>query len=445
MNTPIIDFVDEYIKSGAIRLHMPGHKGTGFYGYEKRDITEVFGADVLSSPNGIIAESEANAASLFGAAKTVYSTEGATCSIKQMLYLAVMHAKETGKKPLIFAGRNAHKAFVNAACEIGFDFEWLTAGGDLLSQKITPDLLKTAMEGAKEKPSAVYVTSPDYLGNTLDIAGLKKTCEKYGAILLVDNAHGAYLNFLSRNKHPLNLGADMCCDSAHKTLPCLTGGAYLHINNAVNGVIGGLIENARSLFASTSPSWLILQSLDALNAYIENVYKEKLNKFVTKLDLFRFALFFSGYKFIGDEPLKVTISAKQHGYYGYEIADILRKNGIEPEFADKDYIVMMFSPENGQFAVDKLSKVLKGIKKNKKIEETPPAVTLPKRYCHPRDAMLSPSEEIAVNRSIGRVFASSALACPPAVPIVVAGEVIDENTIKLFEYYGTERIRVLRS
>ena len=361
-----------------------------------------------------------------------------------MLYLAVMHAKATGKKPLVFAGRNAHKAFINAACEIGFDFEWLTGSGYLLSQSITPDVLRAALESANERPSAVYVTSPDYLGNTLDIAGLKKTCEKYGVLLLVDNAHGAYLNFLSRNKHPLRLGADMCCDSAHKTLPCLTGGAYLHINNAVNGVIGGYIENARSLFASTSPSWLILQSLDELNVYLENGYNEKLNKYIVKLNLFRFGLFFHGYKLIGDEPLKVTISAKDHGYYGYEIADILRKNGIEPEFADKDHVVTMFTPENGSDAVDKLSKALKSIKKRKKIEEMPPAVVLPKRHCHPRDAMLSPSEEIAVNRAIGRVFASSALACPPAVPIVVAGEVIDENTVGLFEYYGTEKIRVLR-
>lgn len=82
----------------------------------------------------------------------------------------------------------------------------------------------------KRKPAAVYITSPDYLGNLADIGGMSDVCRKYGVLLIVDNAHGAYLHFLPKPEHPLDLGAEMCCDSAHKTLPVLTGGAYLHIS-----------------------------------------------------------------------------------------------------------------------------------------------------------------------------------------------------------------------
>ena len=86
---------------------MPGHKGKSFLGIEEYDITEISGADVLYDANGIIKESEENAAKLFGAKKTVYSAEGSSLSIRAMLYLAVLHAKENGRKPIIAAGRNA--------------------------------------------------------------------------------------------------------------------------------------------------------------------------------------------------------------------------------------------------------------------------------------------------------------------------------------------------
>ena len=125
MNTPICDFVRRYAQSGTVRLHMPGHKGSGPLGCEALDITEIAGADSLYEADGIIAESEANAAALFGAARTLYSAEGSSQCIRAMLCLAAQNAPR-GARPLILAARNVHKAFVLGAALLGAAAELLT-------------------------------------------------------------------------------------------------------------------------------------------------------------------------------------------------------------------------------------------------------------------------------------------------------------------------------
>ena len=213
MNTPICDFVRDYAAAQPVRLHMPGHKGRGEA--ERLDITEIPGADVLYHPTGIILESERNAAALFGSRRTVYSAEGSSLSIRAMLFLAMQDSLQKGKKPRIAAGRNAHKVFITAAALLNLDVQWLypETGGDLLSCNITPEGLEEALS-AGEPVTAVYITSPDYLGNVADIAGLSRVCRRHGCLLLVDNAHGAYLRFLPGERHPMAQGADLCCDSA---------------------------------------------------------------------------------------------------------------------------------------------------------------------------------------------------------------------------------------
>ena len=139
MNTPICDFLEKYRDSSPLRLHMPGHKGLGSMGIEGLDITEVEGADVLYSANGIIKESMANVSRLFGTQRTLYSTEGSSLSIKAMLYLAML--TRGNKKPLIAAGRNAHKVLMYGCALLDIEIDWLWGDG-LLSCEITPDKLE---------------------------------------------------------------------------------------------------------------------------------------------------------------------------------------------------------------------------------------------------------------------------------------------------------------
>ena len=446
MNTPICDFVKEYSEKNVLRLHMPGHKGEIFTGNEHLDITEIEGADVLYSADGIIKKSMKNASSLFSSAKTLYSTEGSSLSIRAMLFLATIYAKKVGKSPIVLAGRNAHKAFVSAAALNDLRIEWLYPENDnsLLSCEITPDMLRKYLERCTEKPVALYVTCPDYLGNMAEIKGLSAICKKERILLLVDNAHGAYLQFLPENTHPLALGADMCCDSAHKTLPVLTGGGYLHISRSAPEFFAENAEKAMSLFASTSPSYLIMESLDYANKYIAEGYREKLEIFSQKISELKAELTKNGYCLLGDEVLKITISAKKYGYEGRILGKLLEEKGIFIEFADKDFLVMMLSPEMAETDLEKLKTTLLSIEKRPEIKEKPPIVKPLERALTIREAVYSACEEIDISEASGRILGSYAISCPPAIPVAVCGEVIDETAISAFKYYEIGKVQVIK-
>lgn len=416
---------------------MPGHKGKNFLGFEKYDITEINGADSLFEAEGIILESEMNASKVFGH-PTFYSCEGSSLCIRAMLYLACTVGKSNeNEKPLILAGRNVHKTFLSAAALIDFDCEWLypDEGESYLSCKIDATKLESRLNSMKRKPDAVYITSPDYLGNVCNIGELSKVCKKHGVLLLVDNAHGAYLSFLKPSQHPLDLGADMCCDSAHKTLPVVTGGAYLHINGNMPSVYAERAKSALSLFASTSPSYLILQSLDAANPYLSNSFPKKLYELIFELEKTKEKLLDNGYTLIGNEKTKLTIYTKAFGYYGYEFADLLARYGFICEFYDSDYVVMMFTPEIHFDDIKTLERLLLSIEKRAEIIEKPPAFSRPEKILSVRQAAFADCETVKACESEGMVLALCSVSCPPAVPIIVPGEKIDKNTVKCFKYY----------
>ena len=438
MDTPICDFARNYAKKYTIRLHMPGHKGKNQLGVESMDITEIDGADSLYEADGIIRQSEENVSRLFGC-PTFYSTEGSSQCIRAMLYLAMLHAKERGKRPVIAAGRNAHKTFLTGAALLDMDVRWMYPkdGGSYLSCDLTVEDVEAVLEA--EKPTAVYLTSPDYLGNVADIAGIARVCHNHGALLLVDNAHGAYLKFLRPSRHPMDLGADLCCDSAHKTLPVLTGGAYLHGTEKFRD----WAKNALALFGSTSPSYLILQSLDGANPYLASL-TDRLKEFVPYVESVKEKLSARGYALHGQEPLKITISPKPYGYTGQELAEILLNCHIVSEFADPDFLVLMLTPENSPRELDALAKALLSVPEKAPIPGQPPRFQPGQRVCSPRDAMLSPMETLPVAESEGRVLAAATVGCPPAVPIVVSGERIDAHAIDCFRYYGITHCSVMK-
>ena len=442
METPICDFVRDYIRRDALRLHMPGHKGVSLTGFEQPDITEITGADSLYEADGIIARSEENASRLFGC-KTYYSTEGSSQCIRAMLQLIAMEAKSRGKKPLIAAGRNAHKTFLTAAGLLDLEVAWLypETGDSYLSCNPDSAWLDAYLTQLDEKPVAVYLTSPDYLGNVADISAAAQVCHRHGVLLAVDNAHGAYLRFLLESAHPMDLGADICCDSAHKTLPVLTGGAYLHIRE--NFPFAEQAKNALAIFGSTSPSYLVLQSLDEANRYLET-YPKKLQAFLPEVAKLRQRLESAGYCLCGQEPMKLTLLTKPYGYTGTELAALLDKENIICEFADPDYLVLMPTPETGLAGLQRLEQVLTAIHRKAPITRQPPVVRAGERAMSVREAMLSPAETLPVFRCEGRIIAAPGVGCPPAVPIVVCGERIDRCAMECFAYYGIEHCTVVK-
>jgi arginine/lysine/ornithine decarboxylase len=274
--------------------------------------------------------------------------------------------------------------------------------------------------------------------------GIAKECHERGVLLIVDNAHGAYLKFLSPSRHPIDLGADICCDSAHKTLSALTGCGYLHIRKNLPSFFKDRVKSAMMLFASTSPSYLMLASLDALNRDLKVGYAENLRDFVEKLNLLKRELISHGYELVGDEPMKLTVFAKSFGYTGKALADILSKEKIYTEFSDEDYLVLMPSPKNSDEDLKRLKQTLLAIPKKEKNGTAAPQSHIPKKAISIRDAVLSVSELLPVRECIGRIAATVTASCPPAIPIAVSGEIIDEKTVKAFEYYGIYECSVIK-
>ena len=467
MTTPIVDFVRRYAQSGTSRLHMPGHKGQSLMGFEPWDITEIKGADELYEAEGIIAQSEANATRLFGTAHTYYSTEGSSQCIRAMLFLALQAAPQTGKRPVLLAARNAHKALLYAAALLDFDVEWLWPApedsGALCSCPVPAAKLADALHALAQqdrKPFGVYVTSPDYLGGVQDIAALAAVCRAQDVPLLVDNAHGAYLRFLPENRHPIALGAAMCCDSGHKTLPVVTGGAYLHLGKNAPIQDEAAVRNALALFGSTSPSYLILQSLDKCNQVLSEGYPLRLLQCCGYLTRLRRELneaaearHCPGPLALDDEPLKVTLDAAVLGMTGTELADALRRAAIECEYADPRYLVLMFTPENpprdGKRLLSAMREIIAALP-----DELPQPEALQGEFaaleqqlhtrCSIRQAVFAPQERLPVAQAEGRVCAMPTVSCPPAIPIAVSGEVITPAAVRLMQRYHVTEVSVLR-
>lgn len=444
MKTPIADFVNEYTKQNMSRFHMPGHKGNGFFGCEALDITEVKGADSLYEADGIIAESEANATKIFGTGRTVYSTEGSSQCIRAMLYLATMNRKP-GKRPVVVAARNVHKAFVYAAVLLDFDIVWLWPEGNmnsLCSCQISKETVEATLKTMSEPPAAVYFTSPDYLGQQQDVKGIAEICHKYGTILAVDNAHGSYLHFTDPAMHPIDLGADICSDSAHKTLPVLTGGAYLQISKNAPEEFKTSAKSAMALFGSTSPSYLTMISLDRCNQYLAEGYKERLADVIERIKRLKNTLEESGWQVILGEPLKMTVRMPE-GLNGSECAEHLRKEQVECEYADPESVVFMLTPENTEEDFERVERAF-GVNEKPygNAELLKPAKC--KQIISVREAVFAGHEVIPVKEALGRICAAPAVSCPPAIPIAVSGEQIDENAIALFEHYGISDVDVVK-
>ena len=443
MDSPIADFLRAYAASDTARFHMPGHKGRGPLGCEALDITEIQGADSLYEAEGIIAQSEKNAAALFGTGRTLYSTEGSSQCIRAMLHLALQN-RPKGAAPVILAARNVHKAFVYAAALLDFTPVWLwpESGDSLLQCPVSAAQVAAALDAMAQPPAAVYLTSPDYLGGMADIEAIAKVCHSHGTVLLVDNAHGAYLRFLRPSLHPMDQGADLCCDSAHKTLPVLTGGAYLHIGRNAPAAFAEKARQAMALFGSTSPSYLTLASLDLCNQSLAGDYPARLAEMTLGLARLHRCLAQRGWHVEETDPLRLTLAAPA-GETGLTLARRLRKSAMECEYADEEHLVLMLTPENRSEELEKLEQALG-------FASVPPKehVFLPQargEQAMPlRQALFAPQETVAAEASLGRICGAPTVSCPPAVPIAVSGERIGPEALTLFTHYGVRWVDVVK-
>ena len=425
MNTPICSFLEKYTEENKLRLHVPGHNGEF-----PHDITEVNGADSLYESDrsgGIIGTSEENAASLFGAKKTCYSCGGSTLAIQTGL--AVL--KSQGCKS-IAASRYSHRALIMAATMLRMKIKWLYPE-EYMSANVTYD--SNAIHGV----DALFVTNVDYFGGTWKFVNPKLP-------MLVDNAHGSYLKFVDKRKygsdylHPLELGFPlMSAESAHKTLPVLTGGAYLHFTDKVDG---SRAKELMSVFGSSSPSYLILESLDRFNGMIaENV--QMVNNACGAVQELKYRLSVSGIPMLDSDPLRITINARECGLSGFEYADSLRENGVECEMADENRVVLLFSAATTTEDCERAEMACLFVPMRPPQPQVKFPAIRPKMEMPPWEALFKPRKTVSIENADGEVCAAFETTCPPGVPLVIPGEILDNSVIEALKLHGVKTVSVV--
>lgn len=436
-DAPLYDAVLAAVQRGRSRFHTPGHAGREgvlpFPGAATFDLTEIPGLDALYEASGPILEAEKRAAQFFHAARTCLSAGGCTLCIQAMLSLAA----QPGQKVIL--SRNAHRAAVYAAALLDLEPIWLWPVQGRCEPEEAARLIAQNPDVA-----AVYITSPDYCGRLSDIPGLAAVCRNKNIPLLVDNAHGSHLGMVPGCSHPLAQGAAMTACSAHKTLPVLTGGAWLNIADAQ---YAERAKDRMALFGSTSPSYLILVSLDLARCYCEQegpAAFARLAERVARIKKLAQELGFSIPQGPVD-PVRITLETHTVGRSAQEAAAFLREEGVEPEWADHYRVVLLPSPFHQESDFIRVEQALRKMPKGRPavLEEVIPPP--PARVCSVREALLMRTQEtVSVLKAQGRVAGQPVCPCPPGIPVVMPGEVISREAVECLSNSGISWVSVLR-
>lgn len=435
--------IEEYLKSGYSRFHIPGHKGNPEFGLPY-DVTELDKTDDLYNSRGSIKESENLVSDVYGSGFTIFSTQGNTLCIQTMLHLVFRNG---GK---LIVARNCHRSVVSVMGLLGITPIWVRVGCD--ENVNCEDILDKLKKNPDAK--AIFVTSPDYFGRMVDIKKIKSFC---GDIpLLVDNAHGSHLVFF--DSHPISLGADIVADSAHKTLPVLTGGAWLHVSKRFSDSAKISYEDAKEsmrVFGSTSPSCVVLISLEKCALWLKKRAREEFLKLEDNINKIKEKVknIFLSYSIF--DPVRITLETSCLDVFGEVLCDFFDQFNIEPEFVSGSTAVLIPSPFN--FDTDwnrlescihyiyRVSSLKRGL--NLKVQ-----LSLSKKYDYEEpksklsigNAMFSEFETMEVEESEGFVCAQIVSSCPPGVPILVPGELIDKSKISHMKEMNIKHIQVVK-
>lgn len=445
INSPLYKALKIHKRKNRSSFHVPGHKNSrraGLNNLFKLDYTETPDTDSLFEADGAILKSEKNAAKLFSAKRTLISAGGCTLCIQTMLKLC------TDKNKKIIISRLIHKSAINTLALLDITPIWVyprkDAGESYPGRVYDEDIEKAIVENPDA--SAVYITSPDYYGVMSDIKSISRVCKLHNIPLLVDSAHGSHLPFIDKNLDPISLGADMVAFSAHKTLPVLTGGAYLNICNEK------YIDEAKSamaVFGSTSPSYPIMASLDLSNKWCSRHAKTKFAKLKLEVDKIKGIALGQGITFPNGvtDPIRICLNVRSLGLNGKDTGDFFREEKIEPEYCDSDNVVLVPTPFNTRRDFKRLQKAILKLcpRENNEIsckdnfEIRDPIIKM-----SPRDAIFSTKERINVEKSSGRIAAECVAPCPPGIPVVMPGEEITNSVISFLRNYGISFIYVVK-
>jgi len=448
--SPLINSIREHLGRNATGFHMPGHKGAKGLPREfvllarkhfmKSDLTELPGLDDLRAPSACLKESQRLAAAVFGAKQTFYLTNGSTLGIQASL-LAV---SAPDKKILI--PRNAHISVLNGLV--------LTGGVPVLAPLVIEEEwgfpMGMSLEGLREtfseNPdlSSALLVNPEYRGTSAEIAELLRIVEKRGIPVIVDEAHGAHLYFGRRPTFSAQrCGADIVVHGAHKTLPVMTQTSLLHVNN---DELVKDVQQALLLLQTTSPSYLLLASLDALQAELYRKGKELLEKSSELANKLRAeAQKISGFRVYAPEKssgwyqdeTKILLSSAELGITGWELAEILRNEYcIDVELSDYYYVLLLINFGHEMANVTKIIRALKRIGKRDLKRKRLPQIKNrelfkkgPGPNVSPRNVYFAQKEKVGPQKAVGRIAAAPVITYPPGIPLLWPGEQISREHI----------------
>ena len=482
----LLERLTEYAGSDAYPFHMPGHKRReipdgipgGFPDPYGIDITEIDGFDNLHHAEGILKDAMETVAAIYGADRSWYLVNGSTCGILS----AVFAATENGGK--ILTARNCHKAVYHAICLNRLEAEYLypeeitefRINGGIRAEDVRKALEKDAMRcagnsgdvrGKITKIQAVLITSPTYEGVVSDIRAIADAAHEYGIPLIVDEAHGAHLEYADQchsfPKSALEYGADIVIQSLHKTLPCFTQTAILHVK-------GKLVDQDRvsrylSMFQTSSPSYLFMAGMERCIRYMDRDgrnemvrYEERLEHFMKRMEGLQVLEILDReicgkYRTVaGWDPSKIVVSTmRAEDFHGEELAETLRrKYHLEMEMTAPEYVIAMTSLMDTEEGFERLGTArleidgalrrrMESGRKEKAASETPEG--LESKLSHPVrrmlicEAMDADTERTAFQDTVGKVSAEFVYLYPPGIPIIAPGEVFTDAIVEKIMAY----------
>ena len=459
--TPLYDGLIDYMKENTLSFHMPGHKnGRGILKISERpdfkdnlifiDQTEIPGLDNLHLPEGIIMEAQQLAARAFRSDYTYFLVNGTTCGVYSMILGVTNHGDK------IIVPRNSHRSVAGALIIGGLWPVYYQPDIDLdkgIAVSVSPDVIEQTIN---ENPDAkaVLVTNPTFYGTCSDIEAIADIVHKHNMVLLVDEAHGAHLPFSRRLPiNAMDAGADCAAMSIHKTLSSFTQSSMLHVRRGRVDV--EKIEFMLRLTQTTSPSYILMASLDLARFQMEEHGEELLDKLINMVDEFRVKvntipdIYCFGKEIVGQyhvtdfDPTKVTVNFKNFGMPGTRIAEILRNEyKIQVELSDLYNILALGTIADEKESYQRLYDALYDISikhsSEREIKDIPHVYwEMPHQALSPREAVYEPMEMVDFKKSDGRISTEIIAPYPPGIPVILPGEIITgsiiENVLKVKE------------
>jgi len=452
--SPIIEILQKLIIQPDIPFYAPGHKhGQGvskilsdLLGKRtfQADLPELPELDNLFAPLGVIQEAQSLAADLWGASQTWFLVNGTTSGV----IAAILATCGTGDK--IILPRNSHQSAIAGLILSGaipifiepvYDAQWDLAYG------ITPEALEKTLHNNPDT-KAVMLLYPTYHGVGADIQAIAEISHRYHIPLIVDEAHGAHFHF-HRDLPPsaMEAGADITIQSTHKTLGALSQASMLHLQGL--RVNPQRITKALSLVQSTSPSYLLLASLDGARHQmalegkalltptldVAQIARQKLAE-IPGLTILNFAEPQPGFRWF--DPTRLTVDVSQWGLTGFEVDEILRDEwGVTAELPTLRQLSFIISLGNSPEDIEALIQAFRVLSHRYSISKTTSLKIPPIPPSHfalsPRDAFLADTETVKVENAIARISAELICPYPPGIPLLIPGEIITQEALNYLQ------------